>query len=89
MDDYTRGALTAVALFVRLRGSHTTAAETLIGLGLSHADCSGLDDYCKGYLAKLDYETRLGLTGLAPNAQDQTGLYRSAAEVKTSAASPC
>lgn len=87
MDEWTRGALMAVSVQLALHGDTVAAADTLVNLGLTKADCSALDEFDRATLQQLHIEARVSLRGLdgplrentaelppdnAPAAQDTT-----------------
>lgn len=58
LNEFDHGALMAVATLVRLHDQPGMAADVLINMGLSDADCSGLDEFDKMTLRRLQGERR-------------------------------
>lgn len=69
MDDWEKGCLMAVSMFIALYGERMKAASVLNELGLSRADCSELEQYHKNNLRKIHGERDglIALRGLSDN----------------------
>lgn len=58
LDDFNHGALLAVSLIVATHDEPGIAADVLHALGRHEADCSGMDEYDKAFLRKIQGERR-------------------------------
>ena len=56
LSEFHQGALVAVSLLIALHDQPVAAADVVRELGLSDADCTGLDDYDKRNLKKIQGE---------------------------------
>ena len=56
LSEFQQGALVAVSLLIALHDQPVAAADVVSELGLSEADCTGLDDYDKNNLKKIQGE---------------------------------
>ena len=75
IDEFEHSALVAIALLVRLHDRPSMAADLLIEMGLSEADCSSLDDFDKEFLVKMQGERRgaIRLKGLEGTSNECVG----------------
>ncbi|NMG64914.1 hypothetical protein GPA19_08140 [Azoarcus indigens] len=71
LGEWAEGVLMAVSVLVATHDEPTAAADVLNELGLSKADCSGLDDFDKTNLRKIMRAGRgkIALTGLRRRKQ--------------------
>ncbi|QOU76357.1 hypothetical protein JAB4_058570 (plasmid) [Janthinobacterium sp. HH102] len=56
LTEFQLGALVAVSLLIVLHDQPVAAADVVSEMGLSDADCTGLDDYDKRNLKKIQGE---------------------------------
>jgi hypothetical protein len=64
MSEFNAGVLYAAGILVRLHDQPAVAASVINEAGLGEADCSGLDEFEKQSLRKLQGEAGVRLRGL-------------------------